>query len=141
MKQYDVVAKTEIGELLATFRAEDDLPSSLLLGVVMTHNQVLPHARRMSLDRANTLLIATPSRLQMEKGFTIVFPDGVRLVGPTTEPRLTGLPPQYEGRTLVHDLRIAAIYRVEPQSDVDDEHDDTTAEFAPVGHNGLFSVN
>lgn len=133
MKQFGVVAKTAIGELMATFKAEDDIPTSLLLGAVMLHDQVQPHARALGLDRAETLLATTPSRLEIPPGFTISFPDGVYITGPIHVSQIVGVPREFAGRKLTHGLAVAVVYHKEPPSGLaqdvcdneedDDEHD------------------
>jgi hypothetical protein len=165
MKQFDLVAKTTAGELMATFKAEDDVPTSLLMGAVLLHEQVQPHARALGLDRAETLLVTTPSRLDIPPGFTIVFPDGVRVVGPIRVSQIVGVPQQFAGRKLTHGLAVAVVYREEPTlDDINDEDDEEPEVLAPVipitkysrpvhtppgqrinyttpGYNGTFAVN
>jgi hypothetical protein len=124
VKKYDVVVKTDIGELLATLDAPDNIPTGLLLQAVMTHQQLLPHFVRLDANSARTLLITTPNRLTLPPGITIVFHDGVNINGPLRPSPIPNVPQEFAGVQLTSNLAVLVTYRVDVEDDEDDEDDD-----------------
>lgn len=121
MRKFDVVIKTDIGHLSATLESPTDIPTGLLLQAVMSHQQLLPHLIKLGANGANTLLVNTPSRMDLRPGFTIVFHDGVSMNGPLNPSPVENVPRAFDGVQLTYGLRAEVNYLVNP----DGENDDT----------------
>lgn len=129
MKTYDVVVKTEVGELMATLQAPDNIPTGILLQAVMTHQQLVPHLIRLEANEAEVLLITTVHRLQLPPGLTVVFPDGVNINGPIKPSPIPNVPKEFDGVQLTYNLAVLVTYRVDsPQTTAEDLDADEWAE-------------
>lgn len=114
MRTFDVVIKTDSGELLATLDAPETIPTGLLLQAVMTHEQFVPHLARLGANGATTILVTTPNRLTLPPGFTVVFSSGVNINGPVKPSPVPNVPPQFHGVQLTYNLKAIATYRIDP---------------------------
>lgn len=122
MKTYDVLVRTDIGELSASFEAQPDIPTGLLLQAVMSHQQLVPHLVNLKANGATALAVVHPSRLTLPPGLTIVFPDGVNINGPIKPSPVPNVPPQFDGVQLTSHLAALVVYKVdsEPEDNLDD---------------------
>lgn len=128
MRNFDVLVKTDIGEISSTLQAEDDIPTGLLLQAVMSHQQLLPHFVAIGANQASVLAAVTPGRLQLPPGLTVVFADGVNINGPLKPSPIPNVPEQFGGRTLTHGLTSLVVYKRDPaatESDDDEWSEDT----------------
>jgi hypothetical protein len=117
MTKYDVVMLAERGNVHATLEAEEGIPTGLLLQAVMSHQQVVPHMVQLDANAARTLMISTPSRLEVPRGITVVFPDGVNINGPLNPSPVANVPTEFEGVKLTSNMAVAVVYNVEPDDD------------------------
>jgi hypothetical protein len=111
-RTFDVVVVTPRGDLKATFNAEEDIPTGLLIQAVMSHQQLLPHLVQLDANAATTLLITTPNRLELPPGFSIVFSDGVNINGPIVPSPIPNVPREFNGVQLTSGLRAVVTYTV-----------------------------
>lgn len=116
MKKYDVLVRTDAGDLTATLDAENNIPTGLLLQAVMSHQQLLPHLIQLGANGATTLLVTTPNRLTLSPGLTIVFSDGVNINGPIKPSPIPNVPQAFSGVQLMHNLAALVVYRVDPDT-------------------------
>jgi hypothetical protein len=121
MKTYDVVVKTDKGELSATLQGMPGVPTGLLMQAVMSHQQLLPHLQRIDANAADIMLVVTPSRLELPPGLTIVFNDGVNINGPLTPSPIPNVPPQFHGVQLTANLAALVVYKVAIDEELEDD--------------------